>query len=63
MDAKRPTPRHIIIKMAKVKDKENLKSQKRKIVTYKGAPIRISYHLTSQQKHFRTEGTDMKYSK
>ena len=31
-DAKRPTPRHIIIKMSKVK--ENLKSSKRKAVNY-----------------------------
>ena len=29
LDAKRPTPRHIIIKMPKVKDKENFKSSKR----------------------------------
>ena len=34
MDAKRPTPSHIIIKMPKVKDKENLKSSKRKAVSY-----------------------------
>ena len=34
MDAKRPTPRHIIIKMSTVKDKENLKSGKRKEVHY-----------------------------
>ena len=34
MDAKRSTPRHIIIKMPKVKDKENLKSSKRKEVSY-----------------------------
>ena len=34
MDAKRPTPRHIIIKMPKVKDKENLKSSKRKADNY-----------------------------
>ena len=34
MDAKRPTPRHIIIKMPKVKDKENLKSSKRKADSY-----------------------------
>ena len=34
MDAKRPTPRHIIIKMPKVKDKENLKRSKRKAVSY-----------------------------
>ena len=42
MDAKRPAPRHIIIKTPKVKDKENLKSIKRKTVTYKGVPIRLS---------------------
>ena len=29
-DKKRPTPTHITIKMTKVKDKENLKSSKRK---------------------------------
>ena len=34
MDAKRPTPRHIIIKMPKVRDKENLNSSKRKAVSY-----------------------------
>ena len=34
MDAKRPTPRHIIIKMSKVKDKERLlKERKEKLVT------------------------------
>ena len=30
LDTKRATPRHIIIKMPKVKDKENLKGHKRK---------------------------------
>ena len=30
MDAKRPTPRYIIINMPNVKDKENLKSSKRR---------------------------------
>ena len=36
MDVKRPTPRHIIIKRPKVKDKERetLKSIKRKAVSY-----------------------------
>ena len=34
MDTKRPTPRHIIIKMPKVNDKENLKSSKRKAGSY-----------------------------
>ena len=44
MNPKRPTPRHIIIKMPKVKDKERiLKTTREKpLVTYKGVPIRTS---------------------
>ena len=43
MDTKRPTPRHIIIKMPKVKDIENHKiSKRKKLVTYCGVPIRLS---------------------
>ena len=43
MNPKRPTPRHIIIEMQKVKDKEILKAAREKqLVTYKGAPIRRS---------------------
>ena len=40
MDPKRNTPRHIIIKMAKVKDKHRiLKAAKEKQrITYKGVP-------------------------
>ena len=34
MDGQRLTPRHIMIKMPKVKDKENLKSSKRKAKSY-----------------------------
>ena len=41
MNPKRSTPRHIIIKMSKVKDKEKfLKTAKEKEVNYKGVPIR-----------------------
>ena len=44
MGPKRTTPRHIRIKMPKVKDKEiNLKAAgKKQIVTYKGVPIGLS---------------------
>ena len=44
LDARRPTPRHIIIKMPKVKDKERyLKGPgENQLVTYKGVPIRLS---------------------
>ena len=44
MDAKRPTPRHIIIKMPKVKDKDTIlkAARERQRVTYKGVPIGLS---------------------
>ena len=44
MDAKRPTPRHIIIKIPKVKDKEKLlkAAREKQLVTYRGVPIRLS---------------------
>ena len=44
MDPKRPTPRHIIIKMAKLKDKEKIltATEEKQVVTYKEAPDRLS---------------------
>ena len=43
MDPKRTTPRHIIIKMPKVKDKERISkaAREKQRVTYKGVPIRL----------------------
>ena len=46
MDPKRNIPRHIIIKMPKVKDKERILKAAREIVTYKGVPIRLSADLS-----------------
>ena len=42
-DPKRATPRHIIIKMPKVKDKERILKgvREKETVTYKGVPIRL----------------------
>ena len=44
LDAKRNTPRHIIIKLPKIKDKERILKEARgkERVTYKGVPIRLS---------------------
>ena len=44
MDAKRPTPRHIIIKMPQVKYKNRIlkASREKQLVTYRGIPIRLS---------------------
>ena len=59
MDSKRTTPRHIIIKMPKVKDRD-LKSSKRKAEHY----LQRSSHKThlSQKKPCRQAGAGKKYS-
>ena len=50
MDSKRNTPRHIIIKLPKIKDKERiLKAEREKErVTYKGVPIRLSADFSKE---------------
>ena len=50
MDPKRTTPRHIIIKMPKIKDKERILKAVRgkERVTYKGVPIRRSADFSKE---------------
>ena len=62
LSPKRNTPRYIIIKLPKIKDKEKtLKAARGKErVTYKG--VSIGYQLTSQKKPCRQEGAGKKYS-
>ena len=50
LDPSRNTPRHILIKLPKVKDKERiLKAAKEKeTVTYKGVPIRLSADFSKE---------------
>ena len=50
IDTKRPTLRHIIIKMPKVKDKERIlkTAREKKLVTYKGVPIRLSADFSKE---------------
>ena len=50
IDAKRPTPRHIIIKMPKVKDKERIlkSAREKKLVTYRGVPIRLGADFSKE---------------
>ena len=48
MDAKRPPPRHIIIKMPKVKDKERKAAREKQIITYKEVPIRLSADFSKE---------------
>ena len=63
MDAKRPSPRHFIIKMPMVKDKERiLKAARKKKLSF----LQGSSHKTlliSQKKLCRQEGIGKTYSK
>ena len=63
MNPNRPTKQHIIITISIFKDKERLLkvARERQLVTYKGAPIRLSADLSTE--HFRPEEIGMKYSK
>ena len=63
LDPKSPTPRHIIIKMTRLKDKEKIlnAARKKQVVSYKGAPL--DCYLISHQKHFRPEGRCVEYSR
>ena len=47
MDARKPTPRNIIIKTPKVKDKDRIlkAAREKKLVTYRGVPIRLSAYF------------------
>ena len=49
-DAKRPTPRCIITKMQKVKDKEKIleAAREKQLVTYREVPIRLSADFSKE---------------
>ena len=50
MNSKRPTPRHIIIKMPSLKDKERIlkATREKQEVTYKGTPIRLEADFSTE---------------
>ena len=50
MDSKRNTPRHTIIKLPKIKDKERIlkAATEKETVTYKGVPIRLSADFSKE---------------
>ena len=57
MGPKRPTSRHIIIKMAKLKDNERIlkATREKQVVTHKGAPIRLASDYSTETFQARTE--------
>ena len=50
MNPKRPTPRHIIIKMPRFKDKKRILkvAREKQEVTYKGALIRLAADFSTE---------------
>ena len=62
LDPRRNIPRHIVITLSKIKDKERILKEAREkdTVTYKGVPI--SSQLISQKKLCRQEGAGKKCS-
>ena len=54
---KRPTARHIIVKVAKFQDKERVlkATREKQEVTYKGAPIRLATDFSMETLQARTE--------
>ena len=50
MDPRKNTPRHIIITLPKMKDKERLlkAAREKETVTYKGVPIRLSADFSKE---------------
>jgi len=60
-DPRRATPRHIIIKMAKIKDKDKVlqAAREKKKVTYKGKPIRLSSDFSTETLQARREWHDI----
>jgi len=57
LNPNRPTPRHIIIKMAKVSDKERIlkAAREKQNVTYKGTPISLSADFSTETLQARRE--------
>ena len=50
MNPKRPTLRHIIIKMSSFKDKERIlkEAKEKQLITYKGTPIRLAAYFWTE---------------
>ena len=55
INPRRITLRHILIKLTKIKDKENLESSLGKETTYKGTPIRLLADFSTETLQARRE--------
>ena len=59
MNPNRPTPRHIITKMAKVKDRILKVPREKQRINYKGTPIRLSADFSTETFQARRECHDI----
>ena len=59
LNPNRPTPRHIIIKMAKVKERILKSARETQGINYKGTPIRLSADFTTETLQARREWQDI----
>ena len=61
INPRRNTPRHVLIKLTKIKDKEKIlkAAREKKQVTYKGTPIRLSADFSAETLQARREWHDI----
>ena len=61
INPRRNTPRHILIKLTKIKDKEKIlkAAREKKQITYKGTPIRLSADFSTETLQARMEWHDI----
>ena len=61
INPRRNTPRHIIIKLAKIKDKDKLlkAAREKQRITYKGTPIRLTADFSAETLQARREWHDI----
>ena len=59
MDTKRPTPRHIILKMLTVKERILKATREKQRVTYKGVPIRLSADFSKETLQARRDDEEV----
>ena len=61
VNPRRNTPRHILIKLSKIKDKEKIlkAAREKEQITYKGLPIRLTADLSAETLQARREWQDI----
>ena len=61
INPRRNTPRHIVIKLATIKDKENLlkAAREKRQITYKGTPVRLTADFSAETLQARREWHDI----